>query len=478
MAIELTIPDIGENVAGGDVVRILVKPGDAVRKDQPIIELETDKATIEVPSDKEGTVADIKVKTGDKVKIGQVVMTLDDAGGGKAAPAEKAGEAGEARDQGPEARGEEKEAKKQDAAPEAPAAPEAEKEDRRGAERGSGAPAEKKEDKVVDIASRSKPGAKSEAAAPQGPSGPDATEPTAAGKVPAAPSVRRMARELGVDITRVSGTGPGGRVGAEDVQSYVKSALSGGGSTAGGGRLASAAPLPDFSKWGEIERKPMSNIRRKTSEHLSGAWNTIPHVTQHDKADITGFEALRKKHGPAVEKAGGKLTITAVLLKIAAAAIRKYPQFASSVDGDSIVYKSYTHIGVAVDTEHGLLVPVLRDVDRKTITELSAELAQVSEKARAKKLGLDEMSGAVFTITNLGGIGGTSFTPIVNYPEVAILGVSRATMEPVWNGESFDARMMMPLSLSYDHRVIDGADAARFLRFVCEAVENPLLISL
>ena len=461
MATDLLLPDIGENVAGGDVVRILVKPGDAIKKDQPVLELETDKATIEVPSDQDGTVGEIKVKQGDKVKVGQVVLTLE---GGASGRAEDKGQRAEEApgEQAKEKEAKEKEAKEPDAAREQPAQPESPQ-----------PKAESPEPKVVDISSRAKQPAKAEAPAAAAVS--EATESTPSSSVGAAPSVRRMARELGVDITRVQGSGPGGRVGAEDVQSFVKSALTRGG---GGGALAQGAPLPDFSKWGAVERKPMSNIRRKTAEHLSAAWNTIPHVTQHDKADITEFEALRKKHGPAVEKAGGKLTITAVLLKIAAAAIRKYPQFASSVDGDSIIYKSYTHLGVAVDTEYGLLVPVLRDVDRKSITELSAELAQLSEKARNKKLGLDEMSGAVFTITNLGGIGGTSFTPIVNHPEVAILGVSRAVMEPVWTGEDFEARMMMPLSLSYDHRVIDGADAARFLRFVCDAVENPLLISL
>jgi len=453
---ELTIPDIGENVSGGDVVRVLVNKGDSIKKDQPVLELETDKATIEVPSDQEGTVADIKVKQGDKVKVGQVVLTL-------------AGDGVKTEDR--RSKTEEKDAQPQDAQPEAAARPETAKPEIAKPEpRKAAAP-------VVDIASRSKQPAAKAAGDAELAARPDATEPSAASKVAAAPSVRRMARELGVDIGRVQGTGPGGRIGADDVQSFVKAAMEGG-ARAGGAVIAPAAPLPDFSKWGAVERKPMSNIRRKTSEHLAAAWNTIPHVTQHDKADITGLEALRKKHGPAVEKAGGKLTVTAVLLKIAAAAIRKYPQFASSVDGDSIVYKQYVHIGMAVDTEYGLLVPVIRDVDRKTITGLSVELAQLSEKARAKKLGLDEMSGGVFTITNLGGIGGTSFTPIVNHPEVAILGVSRAAMEPVWDGDGFQPRMMMPLSLSYDHRVIDGADAARFLRFVCEAVENPLLISL
>jgi pyruvate dehydrogenase E2 component (dihydrolipoamide acetyltransferase) len=295
---------------------------------------------------------------------------------------------------------------------------------------------------------------------------------------PAAPSVRRLARELGVEIRRVTPTGPGGRISVDDVQAFVRAAMGGGGAAPAG--VPGAAPLPDFSKWGEVERKPMSNIRRKTSEHLSRAWVTIPHVTQHDKADITALEALRKQFGPRAEQAGGKLTMTAIALKVLATAIGRHPQFNSSVDTarNEIVYKKSVHIGVAVDTERGLLVPVIRDVDRKGIIELSVELQKLSEKARAGKLSLDEMQGAGMTITNLGGIGGTAFTPIVNWPEVAILGISRGAQEPFWNGHAFEPRLMLPLSLSYDHRVIDGADAARFLRWVAEAFEQPLVMSL
>jgi pyruvate dehydrogenase E2 component (dihydrolipoamide acetyltransferase) len=258
----------------------------------------------------------------------------------------------------------------------------------------------------------------------------------------------------------------------------VRNALAG----TGGGAPARApgAPLPDFSKWGEVERKPMSNIRRKTSEHMAHAWNAIPHVTQHDKADITAFEGLRKQYSPQVEKAGGKLTVTAVALKVVAAALRRFPQFNVSVDTkrSEIIYKSAVHVGVAVDTDRGLLVPVVRDPDRKGIRELSVELAKLSEKARGGKLSLEEMQGGSFTITNLGGIGGTSFTPIVNWPEVAILGISRGGYEPVYNGSQFEPRMLLPLSLSYDHRVIDGADAARFLRWVAEAFEQPFVLVL
>jgi pyruvate dehydrogenase E2 component (dihydrolipoamide acetyltransferase) len=293
--------------------------------------------------------------------------------------------------------------------------------------------------------------------------------------VPAAPSTRRYAREFGVEIREVSGSGPGGRIGQADVKDHVKTRLAGG----GGGMRAAAGPLPDFTKWGDVEAKPMSNIRRKTAEHLSAAW-AAPHVTQHDRADVTDLETFRVTYGPRVEKAGGKLTVTAILLKIVAAAIQKYPQFASSVDmaAGTIIYKKFCHVGVAVDTPNGLLVPVLRDVDRKSITELAVELAGVSQRARDKKLTLEDMSGAVFTISNLGGIGGTAFTPIVNAPEVAILGVSRGATEPLWRGDAFVPRQMLPLSLSYDHRVIDGADGARFLRFVAEALEQPLTVFL
>jgi pyruvate dehydrogenase E2 component (dihydrolipoamide acetyltransferase) len=291
--------------------------------------------------------------------------------------------------------------------------------------------------------------------------------------------VRRLARELGVEIGRVTGTGADGRISVEDVQAHVRAAL-----TSGGAGVATPS-LPDFSKWGQIERKPMSNIRRKTAEHLSMAWQTIPHVTQHDKADITELEALRKHYGPQTEKAGGKMTMTAIAMKILAGALQRFPQFNASIDmaRQEIIYKKAIHLGVAADTPRGLLVPVIRDVDRKGIIALAVELTKASERARAGKLSLDEMQGAGMTITNLGGIGGTFFTPIVNWPEVAILGISRGAMEPVWQDADddepgFEARLMLPLSLSYDHRVIDGADAARFLRWVAEAFEQPFVLSL
>ena len=462
MATELKLPELGENVEKGDVVRVLVKAGDTIKKDQPVVELETDKATIEVPSDMDGTVADIKVKPGDRVKVGQVILTVEAAA--SAASAKAAGtensEKAENAEQTPKAAQTDKaeEPREQPASPQAEAAPAKTKED-------APRPAAKQAD-VVDIAS-----ARSPQRAEPAPPGPV----TASSGAAAAPSVRRYARELGVNLAEVKGSGPGGRIGQDDVTLYVKGVMSGGGPRA----AAAHAPLPDFSKWGAIEVKPMSNIRRKTAEHLSIAWQA-PHVTQHDKADVTGVEEFRKLHGARAEKDGVKITVTAIVIKIVALAIEKYPQFASSPDmaNESLVFKKYCHIGVAVDTPNGLLVPVIRDADKKSISQIAKELATLSQKARDRKLSLDDMSGGVFSITNLGGIGGTSFTPIVNQPEVAILGLSRTAIEPVWQNDQFVPRPMLPLSLSYDHRVIDGADAARFLRFVADALEQPLSIYL
>jgi pyruvate dehydrogenase E2 component (dihydrolipoamide acetyltransferase) len=500
---EFKLPELGENVTAGDVVRVLVKPGDGLEKDQPVLELETDKATIEVPSSVSGTVKDVKVKTGEKVKVGQSILTVDEGGGEKAeAKAEtktesKAEPKAESKTESEaEPKAETKaggtEGQPSKAVEEGGVSQKATKPERSAAKAAKREPEEEEEEEEEDEepeeeeeAPRQKRGevvaiSRGPRAASAAPAPAPAPEAPAAPAPPAAPSVRRIARELGVDIRQVQGSGPAGRITAEDVQAFVRQALAGGGAPAGAPGVPASRQLPDFSKWGEVERKPMSNIRRKTSEHLGYAWNVIPHVTQHDKADITGFEALRKQYGPQVERGGGKLTVTAVALKILAGAIRKFPQFASSIDPakGELVYKKYAHIAVAVDTDRGLLVPVIRDVDSKGIIELAADLAKASEKARAGKLSLDEMSGGVITITNLGGIGGTSFTPIVNWPEVAILGISRGNSEPVFDGQQFQPRLMLPLSLSYDHRVIDGADAARFLRWVAEAFEQPFVLAL
>ena len=294
----------------------------------------------------------------------------------------------------------------------------------------------------------------------------------------ASPAIRRFARELGVDINQVKGTGPEGRIDEEDVKNYAREIIS----RAAGGQLPAGASLalPDFSKWGAVERKPMSGVRRSTAEHLAQAWQNVPQVTQFDSADITDLEILRSRFANEHSEGAAKITVTAIALKVAAAALQKFPQFAASIDMANleIVYKRYRNIGVAVDTSYGLLVPVVRDVDRKSISQLARELAELSERARAKKLGLEEMAGGVFTITNLGGIGGSGFSPIVNYPEVAILGISRLSVEPrqVHGGTTFEPRKILPLSLSYDHRLIDGADGARFLRWIAEALEQPALL--
>jgi len=432
---DLTLPELGENIAAGDVLRVLVQPGDTLTKDQPVLELETDKATIEVPSSIAGRITDIKVKAGDKVKVGQTILSVEDGAAAAAAPASKPAPV--------------------HAVPPPPAAPVL------------AAVESPRPEKVVDISRGVRP-----AAEPASPGGPSA---------PAAPSVRRMARELGVDINDVPGTDDEGRISIEDVKAHAKRLItSAGQAPAGGAAPRSAEPLPDFSRWGEIERQPMRGVRRKTAEHLGSSWAQIPLVTQYDSADITGFEEARKRHAKAAGAGSPALTVTALAIKIAAAALKTFPQFNVSIDmaAEEIIVKKYIHIGVAVDTDRGLLVPVVRNADTKSLLQISAEVAELADKARSRKLTLDEMAGATFSISNLGGIGGTSFTPLVNAPEVAILGISRGRMEPVFKDGQFVPRLMLPLSLSYDHRAIDGADGARFVRWMADVFEQPFLLSL
>jgi pyruvate dehydrogenase E2 component (dihydrolipoamide acetyltransferase) len=452
---EFRIPELGENVASGDVTRVLVNVGDTIARDQPVVELETDKATIEVPSSVAGVVKEIRVKKGDKVKVGAVVLTVDaPSDGGAAKSSSQAAAAPSAPEEPP-----------QPAATVTPAAP------------ASPVPAPATgPTRVVPMPVRTAP---EPIATPAVPAKVDGERGPAA---PASPAVRRLAREIGVDINAVQGSGPVGRITQEDVKEHARRILSSIGSAGAAGAVVTRAsrPLPDFQKWGEIERQPWSNIRRSTAEHLSYAWTTIPHVTQCDKADVGALEELRKQFKEKVAKVGGNLTVTAMLVRVIATAVRKFPQFNASIDAErgEIVYKKYVNVGVAVDTDRGLLVPVIRDADTKNIMEIAVELQRLAERARERKLSLEEMSGGGITISNLGGIGGTYFTPIVNWPEVAILGVSRGTTEPVWKDGRWEPRQMLPLSLSYDHRVIDGADAMRFLRWVVEAIEQPFLLSL
>jgi len=424
----------------------MISPGTKVSEGQPVMELETDKAVVEVPSSVTGVVKEVRVKEGEKVKVGQVIFTLE------------SGAAGPER-----------------ARPE----PVEHVSGQHGAQ-------------LAFRAAIAAEGKTEEQALPPDqpqPTPPAFSMPAQLGKVagtehrepvPAAPHVRRVARELGIDIHNVKGSGPGGRISEDDVKAHTKNLLAASvGAAARPTRLAEPE-LPDFTKWGKVERVSIRGVRRKTAEHLSQAWNTIPHVTQNDKADITELEQLRARFAPKAAEAGGKMTVTAIALRVCASALKIFPQFNASIDlsKEEIIYKQYINIGVAVDTDRGLLVPVIRDVDKKNIVELAAELTQLSKKARDKKLTPAEMEGGTFTITNLGGIGGTGFSPIVNHPEVAILGLSRSSIEPVWINDKFEPRQVLPVSLSYDHRLIDGADAARFLRWIAEAFEQPFLLSV
>jgi pyruvate dehydrogenase E2 component (dihydrolipoamide acetyltransferase) len=423
--LEFKLPEVGENIKSGTVISLAVKAGDSVRSGQDLLELETDKATIPVPSPVDGVIKELFIKEGQEVKVGAVIMKIE---AGKAAPAK------------------------------APA------------------PQEKPTAKTEKPKSAvSTPAAKVVASAPAAPAArmavrriPNEDIPPQV-DVPAAPAVRRLARELGIIVSHVPGSGPGGRIKEDDVKAYAKGII------LGGGQIVSGPPkrdLPDFQKFGEISREKMNNVRKKTAEHLSYCWNTIPHVTQFDKADITELEDLRRD----LSTDDFKLTITSFLLKVVAMALKEFPKFNASIDMDSgeIIYKKYINLGVAVDTDRGLLVPVLKDVDKKGIIEITNDLNAIAERARNRKTGLDELQGGSMTLTNLGGIGGYAFTPIVNWPEVAILGASRGGFEPVYSSanKTFVPRFKLPLTLSYDHRLIDGADGARFLRWVCTTLEK------
>jgi pyruvate dehydrogenase E2 component (dihydrolipoamide acetyltransferase) len=447
-ATEFKLPELGENIDQGDLVRLMISPGSKVSEGQPVMELETDKAVVEVPSSVTGTVKEIKVKEGTKIKVGQVIFTLE---GGATAQAEKP-------KHGPvEHISEQHEARLSLQA---------------------AIHAEGKTEAQVILPDQPS------SLAPKSFSMPEQLGKVAGTEhrspAPAAPHVRRLAREIGVDIYEVKGSGPGGRINEDDVKAHAKSLVASTAAQSAQGSRFAPSPLPDFGKFGKIERVSMRGVRRKTAQHLWEAWTTIPHVTQQDKADITELEQLRTRFAPKAEEAGGKMTVTAIALKVVASALKVFPQFNASIDlaKEEIVYKQFINVGVAVDTDRGLLVPVIRDVDKKNIVELAAELTQISRKAKDKKLTPGEMEGGTFTITNLGGIGGTGFSPIVNYPEVAILGLSRSSMEPIWMNGKFEPRQVLPLSLSYDHRLIDGADAARFLRWIAEAFEQPFLLSV
>lgn len=423
---EFKLPELGENVASGTLGKLLVKVGDVVAEGQNVLEIETDKAVAEIPSGVSGKITEIRVKEGAAIRPGEVVFLVETDAAQAAAPA-----------------------------PEPAAQPAAE-------------PAAETPKPAAPAPPPAQPAAPAPAGAVPRP-----------GLVRAAPSVRAKARELGVDLNEVPTADPSGRVTLQEVLAFAQ-----GGAAPAAEEDAPAQPAPAAASGpaapGGATVEPFSAIRRKTAEHMTECWTTIPHVTHFDKADVTGLEELRKKYGKKVDAAGGRLTITSFVLKALPEVLKRFPKFNASLDmaGQQAVYKHFYNIGVAVDTPNGLLVPVIKDADQKSIVEMSVELGELASKARDRKLALENMQGGTFTVTNLGGLGGHAFTPIINAPETAILGMSRAVMEPVWANGQFVPRLMLPLSLSYDHRLIDGADAARFLRRLIEVLEQPWILFL
>lgn len=432
MAIDFMLPDLGENIESAEIGQVLVKEGDVIAAEQVILELETDKAVFELPCPHAGKIVQLHVKSGDAVKVGAKILTIDaEAGAAKA---------------------------------EEPAKPKDE------------APAEKKEEPAPK---KEEPAAAAPASHPSAPASrpvpPVDTSP--AGKdrppAPAGPATRRLARELGVDLYEVSGSGPGGRITADDVKAYVKNRSQMGGG--GGSGPAMAGPLPDFSQFGPVERQSMSKLARTAANNLTLAWQVVPHVTQHELADITATEDARRKFVKSAGDKAPKITMTVIAIKAVVAALKVFPHFNASCDMRSgeVIFKKYYNIGIAVDTPNGLVVPVVKDADKKSLRQLASEMTELANKARDRKLTMADMQGGTFTISNLGGIGGVGFTPIVNYPEVAILGLSRSRQQQVLVDGKAEWRLMMPLSLSYDHRVVNGADGARFAGLLASLLADP-----
>lgn len=419
MAKEIVVPDIGD-FDSVEVIEVLVEAGDTVAAEDSLISVESDKATMEIPAPEAGVVVEVKVAVGDSVAQGSLMLLLEPSGD---APAEVASVAQEA------------------------------------------APAASKPAPVATPAPAQQP---SPPIAQHRPSPTAKIDEVSFARAYASPSVRKFARELGVDLGRVGGSGRKGRVVKDDVKAFVKQALTSGVGQGSGGMAVAPMPEIDFSQWGDVETQKLSKINKLTGKFLHRNWVTIPHVTQFDQADITELDALRKSMAAEYKDKGIKITMLAFLIKAVVAGLRELPRFNASLDtsGENLILKNYFNVGIAVDTPDGLVVPVVRDADSKSLVDIAAELGEISQKARDKKLRPSDMQGGCMTISSLGGIGGTQFTPIVNAPEVAILGVSRHKMTPVWNGESFEPRLMLPLSLSYDHRVVDGADGARFTSFM------------
>ena len=420
---DVKLPHLGEGADSGTVINLLVKEGDRIEKDQPILELENEKAVATIPSTAAGVISKLYVKTGDKISAGQRLISLAEAGGA-AAPAP------------------------------APAA------------------------KSVRAETRTAPAPAPVVVAPENTAVEQYDEPPASDvPVAAAPSVRLIAGELGIDLSRIRGSGRGGRIVLSDVREYIQRLINAARQPKAASAGAPARPVAesiDFSKWGAITKKPLTPLRKVISRRMAENWNAIPHVTQFDEADLSSVLALRKKYVAAYEKKGVRLTVTSFVLKAVVTALKKHPIFNASLDeaSEEIVFKEYYHIGIAVDTEAGLIVPVIRDADKKNVLALSLELEELAKKARDRKVSADELKGGTFTISNQGGIGGAQFTPIVNRPEVAILGLGKGSLKPVVVANKIEARTMLPLGLSYDHRVIDGGTAARFIVDLVEALQN------
>ena len=418
---QIRLPQLGEGADSGTVVSILVKEGDQVKKDQPVIELENEKAVASIPASASGTVTKIHVKPGDKISVGQLLLTLDGGtvGGVSTEPAISAAK--------------------------------------------SSAPSSRASTRAFAAEAAEALARAEETEGPLGGSMP-----------PAAPSVRKLARELGIDLRRVRGNEPGGRVVVADLRAYVQGLQRRAVAPEAAGPAKSAAPQVDFSKWGPVTTQPFSSVRQTIAQRMVGSWTAIPHVTQFDEAELTTLLAVKKRHEGAYEQKGAKLTVTAVVLKVLAKVLKTHPKFNASLDEvhQQLVLKQYIHLGVAVDTEAGLMVPVLRDADEKTLLEVCRELSDLVERTRQRKVSSEELQGSSFTVSNQGGIGGGPFTPIIKHPDVAILGIGQARPQAVVRDGAVAARTMMPLGLSYDHRVIDGAEAARFITDLVRAIES------
>ncbi len=459
------LPELAEGIEAGDVVGVLVNEGDTVEEGQSLIELETDKATVPVPAPYGGRIAKIHVKPGDKVPVGAPLVDIEGGAAGKAPaekaaptpekpkepekPAKPAAEAAPPREEpvaAPEKPAEEK-------APPPPTEQPEPREEKRQAEKAGGAPL------------------------PERPVEPEPASPSEQGEgtpIPAGPSVRRLARELGVDLRQVKGSGGAGRITSDDVKEHARRRMTA--PEAGGPMTGAVAPgeTPDFSRYGPVRTEPLPSMRRKISANMSASWSQIPHVHQFAEADVTDLMAIQKKYAPVFKERGVSLTMTSLILKAVARTLKAFPKFNASLDlqKGEVVYKDYIHIGVAVDTPAGLIVPVIRDVDKKDLLQLSVELGDIAKRTRERQVGLDELRGASFTVSNLGGIGGSHFTPIINPPEVAVLGVGRSEKTPTYRGDSLVPRMKLPLCVAYDHRLIDGADGARFIVELVRVLEN------